>query len=174
MTVARRAVGATRQRTSRARSAATRRIAARPTRTRGSIARGREWRRSCASSVIEAHASISVPSTEKCSLDNRRLTRGWARTAVRNLAAISPASTRSRFFEKVEWSHTGSSTPIPTNQRNSRSNSNRSMSWRSERTERGVFSFTARGEGWVYLLRLAAFTLIIVAILRKNLRTNGH
>jgi hypothetical protein len=51
---------------------------------------------------IDAHASISVPSTEKCSLDNSRLTRGWASTAVRNLAAISPSSSRSRFFEKVE------------------------------------------------------------------------
>ena len=51
---------------------------------------------------IEAHASISVPSTEKCSLDSNRLTRGWASTAVRNLVAISPSSSRSRFFEKVE------------------------------------------------------------------------
>jgi hypothetical protein len=51
---------------------------------------------------IEAHASISVPSTEKCSLDSSRLTRGWASTARRNRAAISPSSSRSRFFEKVE------------------------------------------------------------------------
>ena len=60
---------------------------------------------------IEAHASISVPSTEKCSLDSNRLTRGWASTARRNRAAISPSSSRSRIFEKVEWSHTGSSRP---------------------------------------------------------------
>ena len=35
----------------------------------------------------------------------------------------------------LEWFHTGSSTPIPTNHRNSRSNSIRSISCRSERTE---------------------------------------
>jgi hypothetical protein len=45
------------------------------------------------------------------------------------------SNSRSRFFEKLEWSPTGSSTPIPTNQRNSRSYSIRSISWRSERTE---------------------------------------
>ena len=43
---------------------------------------------------------------------------GCARIALRNFAAISPSSSRSRFFEKVEWSHTASSTPNPTNQRN--------------------------------------------------------
>jgi hypothetical protein len=64
---------------------------------------------------IEAQAWISVPSTEKCSLDNSRLTPGCDSTAVRNLAAISPSSSGSRFFEKLEWSHTGSSMPIPTN-----------------------------------------------------------
>src|SRR5262249_20285933 len=84
---------------------------------------------------IEAQASISVPSTEKCSLESSRFTRGRARTALRNFAAISPSSSRSRFFEKVEWSHTASSTPSPTNHRNSRSNSSRSINWRSERTE---------------------------------------
>src|SRR5208282_487169 len=51
---------------------------------------------------IEAHASISVPSTEKCSLDSSRFIRGWVSTAVRNLAAISPSNSRSRFLEKVE------------------------------------------------------------------------
>src|SRR5215831_14484596 len=84
---------------------------------------------------IEAQASINVPSTEKCSLDNSRLTRGRDNTADRNLAAMSPANNRSRFFEKLEWSHTGSSIPRPTNQRNSRSNSICSINWRSERTE---------------------------------------
>ena len=34
---------------------------------------------------------------------------------------MSPSSSWSRFFEKVEWSHAASSIPIPTNQRNSRS-----------------------------------------------------
>ena len=84
---------------------------------------------------LEAQASVSVPSTEKCSLDNSRLTRGCDSTAARNLAAISPSKSRSRFFEKLEWSHTGSSIPMPTNQRNSRSNSIRSINCRSERTE---------------------------------------
>ena len=84
---------------------------------------------------IEAQASISVPSTEKCSVDRSFFTRGCASTAARNFAAISPSSSRSRFFEKVEWSQTASSTPIPTNQRNSRSYSSRSISCRSERIE---------------------------------------
>jgi len=52
--------------------------------------------------LIDAQASISVPSTEKWSLDSSRFTFGWARTAARNLAAISPSSSRSRFLEKVE------------------------------------------------------------------------
>ena len=85
--------------------------------------------------LIDAQAWINVPSTEKCSLDNNRLTRGCDSTAARNLAAISPSNSRSRFFEKLEWSDTGSSMPRPTNQRNSRSNSIRSISCRSERTE---------------------------------------
>jgi hypothetical protein len=71
----------------------------------------------------------------KCSLDGRRRTCGWSSTSARNAAAMSPASRRSRFFEKVEWFHTGSSIPSPTNQRNKRSNSSRSISWRSERIE---------------------------------------
>lgn len=50
----------------------------------------------------EAQASIEVPSTEKCSLDSSFFTQGWASTAARNLAAISPSSSRSRFFEKLE------------------------------------------------------------------------
>src|SRR5690606_23199125 len=70
---------------------------------------------------IDAQASISVPSTEKWSLDRSRLTLGWARTAARNFAAMSPSSSRSRFLENVEWSHARLSTPMPTNQRNSRS-----------------------------------------------------
>ena len=49
---------------------------------------------------IDAHASISVPSTEKCSLERSFFTRGCASTAARNFAAMSPSSSRSRFFEK--------------------------------------------------------------------------
>jgi len=52
--------------------------------------------------LIDAHASISVPSTEKCSLDNSRFTFGCASTADKNFAAISPSSSRSRFFENTE------------------------------------------------------------------------
>ena len=40
-----------------------------------------------------AHASISVPSTEKWSLEISRFTFGWARTAGRNFAAISSDKT---------------------------------------------------------------------------------
>src|SRR3954452_14386278 len=70
---------------------------------------------------IEAQASISVPSTEKCSFERSRFTRGSARMAVRNWAAISPSSSRSRFLERVDGSQTASSMPSPTNQRNRRS-----------------------------------------------------
>src|SRR5688500_4768234 len=49
-------------------------------------------------------------------------------SALRNLAAMSPSSSRSRFFENTEWSQAGSSTPMPTNQRNRRSYSSRSIS----------------------------------------------
>ena len=82
-----------------------------------------------------AHASISVPSTEKWSVDRSFFTVGCASTADRNFAAMSPSSSRSRFFENTEWSHAASSTPIPTNQRNRRSYSSRSIKRRSERIE---------------------------------------
>src|SRR4051794_30182432 len=62
-------------------------------------------------------------------------TLGCESTAVRNFAAMSPLSSRSRFFENTEWSHTASSTPMPTNQRNRRSYSSRSIKSRSERIE---------------------------------------
>src|SRR6516164_6436441 len=38
----------------------------------------------------EAQASISVPSTEKCSSDNSGLTCGWFKSLVMNLANTSP------------------------------------------------------------------------------------
>src|ERR1700720_4640721 len=47
-----------------------------------------------------AQASSKVPSTEKCSLDNKALTFSCDRTAARNCAAISPSSSRSRFLVK--------------------------------------------------------------------------
>ena len=49
-----------------------------------------------------AQASISVPSTEKCSSDKSGFTFGWASTALRNFAATSASSSRSRFLENVE------------------------------------------------------------------------
>jgi Winged helix-turn helix len=42
-----------------------------------------------------------------------RLTRGCASTVARNLPAISPANSRSRFLLNVVASQTGSSTPSP-------------------------------------------------------------
>src|SRR5215472_7222524 len=68
-----------------------------------------------------AQASSSVSSTEKCSLDNKRLTLSCESTAMRNLPATSPANNRSRFLVKVVASHTVSSMPSPTNQRNNKS-----------------------------------------------------
>src|SRR3546814_7334987 len=47
--------------------------------------------------LCDAHASISVPSTVKCSSDSRSRRRACASTAPRNLAATSPSSSRSRF-----------------------------------------------------------------------------
>ncbi len=47
--------------------------------------------------LCEAHASISVPSTEKCSSDNSGLTCGWLRSLVMNLVNTSPFCSRSRF-----------------------------------------------------------------------------
>jgi hypothetical protein len=81
----------------------------------------------------DAQASISVPSTAKWSVLSRCFTRGCAITALKRLPAMSPSRRRSRFFENVEWSHAASSTPMPTNQRNKRSNSSRSIN--SDRIE---------------------------------------
>lgn len=52
---------------------------------------------------MEAHALISVPSTEKCSSDSSGLTSDWARTAAMNLRDISVVSRRSRFFVNPDW-----------------------------------------------------------------------
>ena len=66
-----------------------------------------------------AQASISVPSTEKCSAESRRLTQGSLRIARRKPCAMSPASNRSRFLVNTVTSQTGASMDRPTNQRNS-------------------------------------------------------
>src|SRR5512133_1752423 len=47
-----------------------------------------------------AHAWISVPSTEKCSSDSRPSMRASSRMAPKNLLAISPPNSRSRFLVK--------------------------------------------------------------------------
>ena len=67
-----------------------------------------------------AHASISVPSTEKWSSDSSALTGSWFRTAAMNLRAMSPSIRRSRFLVNTLTSHTAVSNDSPTNQRNSR------------------------------------------------------
>src|SRR5262249_11486996 len=54
----------------------------------------------------EAQASISVPSTEKCSSDNSGLTCGWFKSLVMNLANTSPFCSRSRFLVNTVGSHT--------------------------------------------------------------------
>jgi len=82
---------------------------------------------------IDAQAWIKVPFTLKWSCDRSRFARGMASTALRKAAATLPSSRR--FLEKVEASHTASSMPSPTNQRNRRLKSSCSISWRSERTE---------------------------------------
>jgi hypothetical protein len=68
---------------------------------------------------IDAHASINVPSTEKCSAESSGFTCGSARIAVRKPRAMSPSSRRSRFLVNTVTSQTGASIARPTNQRNS-------------------------------------------------------
>jgi hypothetical protein len=67
-----------------------------------------------------AHASISVPSTEKWSSDSSAFTSGRLSTLAMNLAAISPSISRSRFLVNTVASQISASIDSPTNQRNSR------------------------------------------------------
>ena len=60
---------------------------------------------SAAPELIESGFTLEnadAPSTEKWSVLSRRFTRGCAITALNSLAAMSPSSRRSRFFENVE------------------------------------------------------------------------
>jgi hypothetical protein len=66
-----------------------------------------------------AHAWISVPSTEKCSRLSSPAASARFITSAKNASITSCSSSRSRFFENTEWSHTTSSIASPTNQRNS-------------------------------------------------------
>jgi hypothetical protein len=67
-----------------------------------------------------AHASISVPSTLKCSSDVRLAASACSRIRSKNFCATSPSIKRSRFLLNTVGSHTGSSIFRPTNQRNNR------------------------------------------------------
>src|SRR5512146_3387065 len=58
-----------------------------------------------------AHAWISVPSTEKCSSESNPAMRASSSTAAKNLLAISPPNSRSRFLVNTLTSHTFSSMP---------------------------------------------------------------
>jgi hypothetical protein len=69
---------------------------------------------------IEAQASISVPSTEKCSSESSVLTRGSDNSAERNSRATSASSSRSRLCVNTVACHTAPSSGRPTNQRNNR------------------------------------------------------
>src|SRR5512133_1308446 len=67
-----------------------------------------------------AHASMSVPSTVKCSSLIRFALRAVFTISARNFAATSCSSRRCRFREKVEWSKLSSTPSMSRNQRNSR------------------------------------------------------
>src|SRR5665213_3031953 len=66
----------------------------------------------------EAHASISVPSTLKCSSESSSRERASRTTASKNFRATSSPASRSRFLLNVEASKDGSSRPMSKNQRN--------------------------------------------------------
>ena len=93
---------------------------------------------------IDAQAWIKVPSTEKCSFDASP--RHWANSTTRpkKVRTTSSLSSRSRLALKVEWSHTGSSSSRPTNQRYSRWYSSGSTHCLSDRTEYSTWITLAR------------------------------
>jgi hypothetical protein len=81
------------------------------------------------------------PRLNQCAIDREmvraeqalhaRLGQNRAQQLRRDLALQQPVAV----LGNVEWSQTASSTPIPTNQRNNRSNSSRSINCRPERIE---------------------------------------
>ena len=91
-----------------------------------------------------AQASSIVPSTVKCSSLNKSWRRACCITAPSNRCATSPAINRSRFFVNTVASHSCSSIPKPTNQRNSKSYLIRSISCRSLRIAYSTCSSSAR------------------------------
>ena len=70
--------------------------------------------------LSDAQASISVPSTVKCSSLVSFNSRASATTVRKNSPATSCSSKRVRLRLKVEWSKPGSSQFISKNQRNKR------------------------------------------------------
>lgn len=85
-----------------------------------------------------------MPSTEKWSLDNRRLTGLSASSPARKACATSVSSRRSRLCVNAVGCQTAASISSPTNQRNSRLSSICSISIRSERTEKNACNSVAR------------------------------
>ena len=85
--------------------------------------------------LIDAHALISVPFTEKWSLERSHVTAGCTISRARKRDATSPTRRRSRLLVNTVASDTRSSIPRPTNQRNRRLNASCSIGWRSERIE---------------------------------------
>ena len=103
-----------------------------PDRNRGSTAgsspRGRKL-------FTDAHASSSVPSTLKCSSDNKRCSRVCSTIASRNYRATSTSNVRCLFLENTEWSKLRSMMFRSRNRLNSRSYSSLWQNCRSLRTE---------------------------------------
>jgi hypothetical protein len=90
---------------------------------------------------IEGHASIKVPSTEKCSLDGSHFTPGIDRIASRKACRCRHPAAGHGSSEARRVSH-GIVDPNPTNQR--KSHSNRSINWRSARIEQKACRSMAR------------------------------
>src|SRR5438309_1245460 len=90
-----------------------------------------------------AQASIKVPSTVKCS-SQQRLSRACRNTISSKCCTILPPISRSRFFENTVASHTGLSEFKPTNQRNSRLYSICSINGCSLRIEYSACNSSAR------------------------------
>src|SRR5689334_25316069 len=91
--------------------------------------------------VFRLEALHRSPGFDQCAIDREVIARqqpldpGLRQNRTQKLHCDLASQKSVAVFQKVEWSHTASSMPSPTNQRNSRSNSSRSISWGSERTE---------------------------------------
>ena len=94
----------------------------------GSSPRGRKL-------FTDAHGSSNVPSTLKCSSDNKRCSRVCSTIASRNYRATSTSNVRCLFLENTEWSKLRSMMLRSRNRLNSRSYSSLWQNCRSLRTE---------------------------------------